>query len=114
MYCNMEMRYVDANETKKNIKPKNGDKYVHLFTDMLVKYIQYMHLRLTRTIRFFFFFFGNRVGRHNATQIRESSPWGQAADMTTLQWGCGRPGLRAQQERQRLLKEGGGETQATG
>lgn len=70
MYCNMDMRYVDANETN-NIKLKNGDKYVHMITYMLVKYIQYMHIRLTRTIMRYLF--GNRVGRHNATQIRESS-----------------------------------------
>lgn len=107
----MDMRYVDANETN-NIKLKNGDKYVHMVTYMLVKYIQYMHIRLTRTIMRYLF--GNRVGRHNATQIRESSPWGRSADMMKLEWGCGHPGLRAQQERQTLLKEGGRAAQATG
>lgn len=40
MYCNMDMRYVDANETKL----KNRGEYVHMFTYMLVKYIQYMHM----------------------------------------------------------------------
>lgn len=73
---------------------------------MLVKYIQYMHIRLTRPIMSFLF--GNRIGRQNATQIRESWLWGRP------EWGWGRPGLRAQQERQILLKEGRRETQATG
>lgn len=79
---------------------------------MLVKYIQYMHIRLPRTIKRFLF--GNGVGRHNATQVRESWLWGQAADMMELQWGWGCPGLRAQQERQRVLTEGGRATQTTG
>lgn len=34
--------------------------------------------------------------------------------MMGLEWGWGRPGLSAQQERQRLLKEGGREARATG
>lgn len=79
---------------------------------MLVKYIQYMHIGLTRPIMRFLF--GNRVGRHNATQIRESWLWGPAADMMELELGWGHPGMRAKQERQRLLREGGRETQATG
>lgn len=111
MYCNMDMRYVDANEIN-NIKLRNGDEYVHMVTYMLVKYIQYMHIRLTRTTRRFVF--GNRVGRQNATQFRESLLWGGVADMMELEWGWGHPGLRAQQERQRLLKERGRATQATG
>lgn len=100
MYCKMDMRYVDANETY-NIKLKNVDEYVHMVKYMLVKYIQYMHIRLTRPIMRFLF--GNRIGRHNATQIRESWLWGRAADMMELEWGWERPGLRTQQERQRLL-----------
>lgn len=84
MYCNLDMRYVDANETN-NIKLMNGDEYVHMVTYMLVKYIQYMHIRLTRiTMRFVF---GNRIGRQNATQVKESSLWGRAADMMELEWG---------------------------
>lgn len=79
---------------------------------MLVKYIQYMHIRLTRAIMRFLF--GNGVGRHNATQVKESWLWGRAADTMELEWGRGPPGLRAQQERQRLLKEEGRATQATG
>lgn len=67
MYCNVDMRYVDANETN-NMKPKK--EYVHMVKFMLVKYIQYMHIKLTRPIMTFLF--GNRIGRHNATQIRES------------------------------------------
>lgn len=67
MYCSMDMLNVDANKT-------NNDEYVHMVTFMLVKYIQYMHLGLN-------FLFGNRTGRHNATQIRESWLWGWPADM---------------------------------
>lgn len=103
----MDMRYVDANETN-NMKLKNGDEYVHMVTYMLVKYIQFMHGELT-IMRYLF---GNRVGRHNATKITESSPWGRSADKMVP--GHERPGLRAQKERQRLLKEQGRATQATG
>ena len=66
----MDMRYVDANETNNMKLKKNGVGYVHMVKFMLVKYIQYMHIRLTRPIMSFLF--GNRIGRHNATQIRES------------------------------------------
>ena len=55
MYCNMDMRYVDENETN-NIKFKKRDKYVHMVTYMLVKYIQYMHIRLTRTYHYEIYF----------------------------------------------------------
>lgn len=96
----MDMRYVDVNETC-NTKVKSGDEYVHMANYMLVKYIQYMHIRLSRTIMRFLF--GNRIGRHNATQIRESWLCGRAADMMELDTGWGHPVLRAQQERQRLL-----------
>lgn len=108
MYCNIDMRYVDANETN-NIKFINRDEYVHMVKYMLVKYIQYMHIRLT-TMRFVF---GNRVGRQNATKVRESSLWGGVADMMELELGWEHPGLMAQQERQRLLKERGRATQAS-
>lgn len=72
-----------------------------MVTYMLVKYIQYMHIRLIRSIMRFLF--GNRVGRHNATQVRESWLWGRAADMMELEQDWGHSGLRAQQERQKLL-----------
>lgn len=89
-----------------------NDEYVHVVTYMLVKYIQYMHMRLTTTT--VIFLFGKRLGRHNATQVRESSLWGSVADMIEMKLDSGYPGLRAQQERQRLLKEGGRATQAIG
>lgn len=95
----MNMRYVDANQTRLI------DEYVHKVASMLVKYIQYMHTGSTRpTVRFLF---GKRLGRHDATQARESSLWGTAADMTELVWDSGCSGLTARQERQRLLKEVG-------
>lgn len=56
------------------------------------------------------FLFGNRVGRHNATQVRESWLWGPAADMIELERDWGNPGLRAQQERQKTLLGGGRRT----
>lgn len=71
-----------------------------------------MHIRLT--IPIMRFVFGKGIGRHNATQIRESWLSGQVADMMELVWDCGHPGLRAKKERQRLLNEGGRETQDTG
>lgn len=61
-----------------------------------------------------YFPFGDRIGRQNATQIRESWLWGQPADMMYMEWGWGHPGLRAEQEMQILLKEGRRESQATG
>lgn len=105
MYC-VDMRYVDANETN-NIKIWNRE-YVHMVTYMLVKYIQYMHIKLTRTIMIFLF--GNRVGRDNATQVIESWLWGRAADMMEPGLGWGHLGQRAQQERQKLLKGEGRRT----
>lgn len=110
MYCNMDMRYVDANETN-NIR-LNGDAYVHMVTYMLVKYIQYMHIRLTRTTMRILF--GKRLGRHNATQVRESWLWGPAVDMMWVGWEWGRPGLRVYQERRRLLKKRERAVQAIG
>lgn len=74
MYCSMDMLNVDANKTN-----LNNDEYVHMVNFMPVKYIQYMHLGLTRPIMSFLF--GNRTGRQNATQIRESWLWGWPADM---------------------------------
>lgn len=69
----MDMRYVDPNKTN-DIKLKNGGEYVHMVKYMLVKYIQYMHIRVTRPI--IIFLFGNRIGRHNATQKLESPGFG--------------------------------------
>lgn len=91
---------------------KTKDEYVHMITYVLVIYIYTIMYRLTRTTMRYIF--GNGVGRHNATEIRESSPWGQLADMMVLEWSCGYPELRPQQERQRLLEEGERKTQATG
>lgn len=54
-----------------------------MITYVLVIYIYTIMYRLTRTIMRYIF--GNGVGRHNATEIRESSPWGQLADMMVVE-----------------------------
>lgn len=111
MYCIIDMRYVDVNETN-GIKLKNRDDYIHTIKYMLIEYIQHMHIRLIRTIMRDLF--GNRIGRHNATQIRESWPWGQSIDTMRRGRGCGDPGLWACQGRQSLLRGRERVTQATG
>lgn len=82
MNCSTGLRYADANQTN-NIK-LIGDKYVHMVEFMLVKYIQDMHIRLMKPISCFLPLsssFGNRIGRQNATQIRESWLWDRPADV---------------------------------
>lgn len=79
--------------------------------NMPVKYIPSIHIQMTGPLMTFLF--GNGVGRHNATRVRESWPWGRVADMTKLEWAWRRTAPREEQGRPRLRKEAARATRAT-